>query len=299
MILCDAITLFIDHYTKSATRESFKYPLRTLQDYVGAKRPLESITMVDLERWNIAINKRNIAVSSKDNYRRAIKTFFNYYVKMKELDESPAKHLKFERRKEVIPKGKAMPDEKLSKLITYLKFKKSKRDLALVCFLADSGARIGEATSLLVEKIEWDHNRAWISGKTGGRYVPFFEEAARWLKEWLMQRKGNNIYAFSKSAGNKMQVNLDQEFRRACIAAGIGSWGPHSLRHRKGWQYSDSNINPAIAQRQFGHSDVKITIDFYYPQDWDRVEEASKKLSLPSSQEEETKVIRPEFRKAD
>lgn len=299
MFLAEAIDLFLSRYTKPSTRQGFKYPLDSFQSYVGDKRPVAEISMVDVERWNIALNKREIATASKDKYRKAIKTFFNYLVKIKTIEESPAAILKLERRKELVPKERAMPDAKLSKLISYCRWKTCKRDIALVCFLADSGARIGEAGTLRVDKIEWDNHRAWIDGKTGGRYVPFFEEAARWMKQWMIERGGNNPYIFSKGKNNKPQLNLDQEFRRACIAAGIGSWGPHSLRHRKGWQYSDSGISATVAQQQFGHSDVKITLDHYYPRDWERVESAAKKLSLPTSQDDEVKVIRPDFRKTN
>lgn len=299
MLLSEAINLFLDRYTKLSTRKGFKYPLDDFTKYVGQSRPVTEITAVDVERWNNALRKRGLAIASEDKYRTAIKTFFNYLVKIKLLTDSPATMLKRERRKELVPKERAMPDQKLAKLIAFCKWKPCKRDVALVCFLADSGARIGEAGTLQVDKIEWDNHRAWIDGKTGGRYVPFFEEAARWMKQWLIERGGNNPYIFSKGKNNKPQLNLDQEFRRACIAAGIGSWGPHSLRHRKGWQYSDSGISASVAQQQFGHSDVKITLDHYYPRDWERVESAAKKLSLPSSQDDEVKVIRPDFRKSN
>lgn len=299
MLLSEAITLFLDRYTKKSTRKGFKYPLEDFMSYVGSSRPIDEVEAVDVERWNNALRKRNLAIASEDKYRIAVKTFFNYLVKINQIKSSPAHILKRERRRELVPKERAMPDAKLAKLISYCKWKPCKRDVALVCFLADSGARIGEAEGLLVEKIEWDQNRAWISGKTGGRYVPFFEEAARWMKLWLMERKGNNPYVFSKSSGKRKQTGLDQEFRRACIAAGIGSWGPHSLRHRKGWQYSDSGIPATIAQEQFGHSDIRVTLDNYYPHDWQRVNDAARKLSLPSSEEEETKVIRPVFKKTN
>lgn len=295
MKLCEAIELFLSRYTKKATQDSFKYPLRSLQSYVGENRPVDSITIVDVERWNVDLSKRDLAPASKDNYRKGVKTFFNYLVKIKEIPESPATQIKFEKKKEPVARKKAMPDSKLAKLISYCKWKKCKRDVALVCFLADSGARIGEAENLREDQIEWENNRAWIDGKTGGRYVPFFEEAARWMKQWLLERKRYSPYVFSKNG--KKQTQLDQEFRRATIEAGIGSWGPHSLRHRKGYQYSDSRISANIAQKQFGHSDVKITLDYYYPQDWERVESAAKELSLPSAQDEETNVIRPDFKK--
>ena len=299
MLLSDAIQLFLDRYIKVDTRKGFEYPLRQLMGYIGPNRPIADISAVDIERWNNTLRtpERNLAIASQDKYRIAVKTFFNYLVKINQIEASPAHILKRERRREQVPKERAMPDKKLAQLMSYCKWKKSKRDIALVCFLADSGARIGEAETLLIEKIEWENNRAWIDGKSGGRYVPFFEESARWMKEWLLQRTGKNPYLFSKSKGKKPQVNLNQEFRRACLAAGIGSWGPHSLRHRKGWQYSDSGISATVAQQQFGHSDVKITLDNYYPHDWERVNDAAKKLSLPSSTEEETKVIHADFRK--
>jgi len=297
MQLSTAIKLFIDRYQSPATRDSYKWPLRHFENYMGSTRPLADITPIDVERWNIQlINEPGRNNTTINKYRQSVKTLLNYYVKLEVLESNPAKILRINRRVKPVPRTKAMPDDLLMTLITYTSFKKRKRDVALVCFLADTGARIGEAENLLTAKIDFKNRKAWVSGKTGGRYVPLFDQSVKWLKEWLAQQGGQSPYTFSTT--DKKQTQLDQEFRRACKAAGIGSWGPHSLRHRKGFQHSDIGNPPQLAQQQFGHSDVKMTLDHYYPHDWDRVVDAAAKLALPSDSDDNSDILKPDFREA-
>lgn len=294
MDLSKAIDLFLGHYEKAGTREAYIYPLRHLSEYIGPARPISEITQLDLERWNNALNRSHYATATRNKYRRSIKSFFNYLVRLGQIPQSPATAITVKRRRQAVEKDRAMPDAALNRLLDFVQWKPRKRDHALILFLADSGCRIGEATTLTLDRLDLEQRRAWIDGKTGGRFVPFGEECSRILKLWLIQ-KGGGDYVFSEGAAPL--TNLDQVFRRACMKAGIGSWGPHSLRHRKGWQFSDGNLSAKLAQETLGHYSIETTLNSYYPRDWKRIAEAADKLSVPA-QEDETNILKPQFRKS-
>ena len=72
--------------------------------------------------------------------------------------------------------------------------------------------------------------------------------------------------------------NVSLIIRRAAQLAGVRVLSSHSLRHRKGHQLADSRIAPSIAATVLGHSDVVITLQHYYPADWESAEQAMREL---------------------
>lgn len=278
MNLQEAVNQYLGQTVKATTRQTHYYALRHLIGQIGPDRSITGIAPMDISRWESALIARDeLSEASHNRYRTSVRAFFNWLVKMEALEKSPARNMKIKRAK-TVPREKAMPDDKLAVLLKFIQWKKRKRDHALILFLADTGCRIGEAATLTVDNLDIDKRQAFVTGKTGGRMVPFGDEAARIIRRWLVQRKPRGPYVFSETI--KPQSNLDQQFRRQCEAAGIGSWGPHSLRHRKGFQYSDAGVSAKLAQQQFGHSSVQITLDHYYPQDFKRVKEAADRFTI-------------------
>lgn len=80
--------------------------------------------------------------------------------------------------------------------------------------------------------------------------------------------------------------SLGQLFTRICKRAGIPSYGPHSLRHRKGHQLADAKVNPSTAAMVLGHSDPTITLQHYYPKDWERAKREANNLATQSKSTE-------------
>jgi site-specific recombinase XerD len=63
------------------------------------------------------------------------------------------------------------------------------RDYTALCFMLDTGARIGEVCNLEPSDLKWDVGLVNLDGKTGERFVPFDTDAmGTLLKEWLRAR---------------------------------------------------------------------------------------------------------------
>jgi integrase len=70
-----------------------------------------------------------------------------------------------------------------------------------------------------------------------------------------------------------------EKFKRAAKDAGVRVLSSHSLRHRKGHQFSDAGISVTTAATALGHSDPMITLTYYYPHDWATAKEALQNLA--------------------
>lgn len=170
------------------------------------------------------------------------------------------------------------------------------RDLAVILFAADTGARRGEIAKLRVSRLNLEHCTALVDGKTGERTVDYTEKTAEVLSMWLAVRdhivgrwggghdfvfcgiNSNHMASFGKPLSSESIYRL---FARLAEAAGVkGTFNPHSLRHLLGQSWTDQGVNLELLRQKLGHSDVSVTARFYAHQDLSRVQAATKLASL-------------------
>lgn len=281
--LQSAVDLFLGEQIES-TRKSYYYNLRDMTTFCGPGRPLDQVTSEDLLKFG-QFYRNKPEVRSPATYNKLVKTvrtFFNWCIKSKVggITESPAAGLKRQRFDEAIDREKDMPESAYLQLIDFAKW--DRRALALVLFLGDTGCRIGGAAGLEWGHIEFVKGSASVIEKGTPKRPVYFGEGCshallRWQEFQMRTRKGD--FVFSGDGHRMTNDSLGQYFSRLCTRAGIGTYGPHSLRHRKGHQLADSRIAPTTAAMLLGHSDPTITLKHYYPKDWDRVQSAALQLS--------------------
>lgn len=278
MLLQKAIDLFLGEY-KPSTRKTYKYVLLPMAAFIGPGRELAEIRAEYLVEYMQRLKKTTTSPATYNKHVKSIRTFFNWCLRLKLIADTPATAIKRQRRSKAIPKEKAMPEAVYLRLLEYAQF--DERYHALVLFLGDTGCRIGGAAGLRWLHIDFEQLRATVTEK-GEKTRPVFfgPDCSAALRRWRLActlRDGD--FVFSKHGGRIKAANLAQVFRRMGQNAGLGSWGPHSLRHRKGHQLADSKTAPSIAAQALGHENVLTTLEFYYPEDWERVQEAMEKLA--------------------
>lgn len=292
MRLDESVTLFLSE-KRPTTAASYGYVLRDFEKYAGPARPVADVSKVDMKKYIRAFGERE-SVTSPATINKQIKTlrtFFNWCVGMDLIAKSPAGVLKYLRRSTKVDRDKNMPEPKLRLLLEYTRWEP--RADALVRFLAETGCRIGGAAALQLDDLDLENQRALVveKGAVDPRPVFFGEDCRKALDKWLIQRPGGDGHHVFSRRGNRLKnSSLGQYFRRTCQKAGVGSWGPHSLRHRKGHQLADANIPPPVAARVMGHASYHTTMQNYYPESWERAEEAARQLSMDNDNQTPTIV---------
>ncbi len=281
--LLDAINLFLGEQIPT-TRKSYFYNLRDLRLYLGDERPLNDVTGEDMIRFSQHYRSK-AGIKSAHTYNKCVKTvrtFFNWCIKSDLMQPpSPALAIKRLTTSQKIPRDKAMPHEAYIQLLDYCKW--DKRGYALVLFLGDTGCRIGGAAGLRWADIQFNEEIASVTEKGKvERFVFFGHECSvsmlRWQQEQRLKRRGE--YVFSRNGVQMQNDSLGQYFEKLCKRAGIGQFGPHSLRHRKGHQMADNKVAASVAQTVLGHADVGTTLNHYYPKDLARAQDVVKELSF-------------------
>lgn len=281
MRLDETVNLWLAEKSEQ-TERSYKYVLGDFMDFVGPGRPVAQISKIDLKRYEAELRTRDAIQSPAtfNKYVKTLRTFFNWCESMDLIDEPPSAVIKLERQRRQVPRVKAMPDTLLAEVLLYTRF--DVRADALVRFLADTGCRIGGAAGLTVGDLDMQARTAQVieKGAIESRPVFFGEKCAAAIDRWVLQRGFHDgEFVFSRTGRRMTNASLGQYFRRTCKRAGVGSWGPHSLRHRKGHQLSDAGVSPPVAAQVLGHSSFETTLEHYYPDDLERAKKAAQMLS--------------------
>lgn len=297
LTLIRAVSLFLGQHSKN-TANSYKYVLIPMCEYIGGVRPLADVGPDHLLEY-IQHVRTKPGVKSPETVNKQIKTirvFFNWCIRGGIFPPpSPALVLKYNRTDKAIDRIKAMPDHLYEQLLAYARY--NPRYHALVLFIGDTGCRIGGAAALQWSDIDFDQRRAVVTEKgQPPRPVFFGNECARVLMKWRSKHTmKHGTYVFQKDGKRMLNNSLGLLFERICHRAEIGQWGPHSLRHRKGFQFSDNSLSISVASMAMGHKSPTTTLEHYYPRDWERVQEAMEKLAHHQPEETPKKVLK--FRK--
>lgn len=224
---------------------------------------------------------------------QAVKRFLLFCVERGYLERSPAAHLRRPKLNQSVNgrNSKAMAPDDLAAMVAVAEAKArlgSPRDLALLCFLADTGCRVGELVSLTVSSLHLQNLEAVLSGKTGPVTVDFGERTAEALRAWLAVREpAGHRFVFTSlsndpdSRGQPLsEVGVYQALRRLAAKAEVrGRFNPHSIRHLVGQLFTDRG-NLELARQKLGHRQISTTADFYSHQDRERVKKATRRFSL-------------------
>jgi integrase/recombinase XerC len=285
MNLSKALALFLSEY-KTSTAKTYQQTLSKVIEFLGPSRPLTSIKPVHVVEYASELRNQNYADGSIHKHIKTIKTFFNWCVKMELIERSPAAVIKQKRLHPTTDRDKAMPDEDYEKLLNYLRtfapYHKGKlRDLALFLFIGDTGCRVGGAAMLKWDEIDWENKTVTLLEKGDKQNVYYFgDDCADALKRWQLRQPPGNQHVWitvGKKPPSPAQVKV--QMYRHCEAIGITKRGPHSLRHRKGYQLADAGVPVTVAAMVLNHDNVLTTLNNYYPKDRKLAEEAARRLT--------------------
>lgn len=227
------------------------------------ERSVEEISIEELRNCFQKLRKEVSSTYTLFNYVRACKRLFKWAVDEDLIVDNPAKKLK----KPSLPKkSPAGIDENdfVALLEAAQHSPNSERDLAILHFLFDTGARVGGAASLTIENLNLSARRAIVVEKGRGgkkeRVVFFQPQTAEILHIWLEARTNNpdqRVFGLNESGIYQM---LERLAKKANIK---GRWNPHAFRHGFARRLLSKGISIGILSHLMGHSNVQVTIEFY------------------------------------
>ena len=227
-----------------------------------------------------------LSAATIDGRIQSLKAFFGWCARRRYCRANPAEHVK-RNGYDPTDDSYAMRLKDLQAMIAVAREQAVRyarpRDYALILFLADTGARVGELVSLRIENVYLPKLEAVVEGKTGRGTVDYTEQTGRALEYWLKLRPPcdhNRVFCtIGKSAGRPLTPRSAYSIlKRLAAKAGVeGRFNPHAIRHLVGQIYTD-NTNLELARKKLRHKSIATT-QRYANQDRARLKKATKKLS--------------------
>lgn len=262
-----------------ATRVWYRLRLRSLVEVLGDLE-VTAVSAADLRRWKAALVEREsrwVAHPSRPEvqgglspwtlhgYVRAVRRFFRWLVREGVISQDPAALLDLPPLPDEPPKAVSRAD--LKRILEAARASGA-RDYALVCFLADTGCRVGGLVGLRLADVDLERRRAVVrekgrGGKRRARTVFFGEETAAALAAWLKVHPGGE-YVFVGQRGPLTEGGVYQVLRRLARLAGVrGRFNPHAFRH--GWARGalEAGADLGTVAQLLGHRSIAVTHQFY------------------------------------
>ncbi|ENZ01997.1 hypothetical protein HMPREF1092_01232 [Clostridium thermobutyricum] len=207
-----------------------------------------------------------------NNYIRNLKVFFTWAVDNKIIKSSPMDKVQFVKVKRK-PKDN-ISDSDFTALIRILDVTKyyEYRDYVVIQLIMDTGMRLGETLSLVIDDIDLDRRAilipADIAKSKKERYVFFSNTMAGILRRWLQFKDryiNNDILIFPTSRGTKLGIpHFERNFRLYKQRSGLTkNITPHSLRNNFAKRCLMSGMDIYTLSRILGHSSVTVTEKAY------------------------------------
>jgi len=242
------------------TVENYRRCLLDLEKFLGNKE-LEQVKLSQLREWiDVGVNKN---LSPHTIWTKVVITraFFNWCVHEELLPTSPSQRLSKPKLPQRLPKA-LNEQETLTLLRAAQESRYSERDVALVYFFLETGARRGAVASLLMMNLHLEDGTATTITKGDKEIRLFFgpttKEATR---KWLDIRDPRK---FRPSVDPQCVFGLTsdgirQVFSRLAEHSGIqNTISPHILRHTSATLRVEQGIDSSSLQQIMGWADIRM-----------------------------------------
>ncbi|MBP7053982.1 MAG: tyrosine-type recombinase/integrase [Phycisphaerae bacterium] len=153
------------------------------------------------------------------------------------------------------PKQRVLSDEEYQKILAAI----SGRDKDIIVFLANTGLRVSEFTSLTWEDITSDFKSLSVVGKGRKvRMIPLNQTCRDILAKYKSQGMTGRL-PFSRMH----RVNVGKICMRVAKKAGIAQFGPHACRHCFATQLMRRGVSIYKISKILGHASIAVTEKVY------------------------------------
>jgi len=306
MLFKNAVTKFLESYlgvSSPATHNWYVKKLKPLN--VLDQKTVDTITIDDLQAVWLSLATRNVRWENHpsgrakadgplspftlEGYVRCWRRLFNWLIDQEYIgDKNPALKLKRPALPDLPPK--AVTTSNLVKLLEASKG--NARDHAIVCWLADTNARVGGTAGLMLTDVDYKTKRATVrekgkGGKGKARTVYMSSRTIRSLKSYLRERPdcdSDHVFVGKKGPLTESGIYLVLK-RLACKAQICGRYNPHAFRH--GWARGaiDNGADLGSVADLMGNT-MGVTQKFYARWDDRELQAKHRKVSwLPNEDE--------------
>lgn len=246
------------------TIKSYETDLEKIVNYYPKKNIL-TLSVKDIEIY--IKNLSELSPSSISRNISALRTFYNYYMKLDKIKYNPCDSIKLPKLGAHLPSYLTIEEvERLLDIKIETAF--DARNKALLELMYATGLRISETITLEFKNIDTEACILRVMGKgSKERIVPINDYALNaldiYLKEYrpsLVKRSENNYLFLNNHGGMLTRQGVFKMIKSECLKKGIDkNISPHTLRHTFATHLLENGADLRIIQELLGHSDIQTT----------------------------------------
>jgi site-specific recombinase XerC len=221
------------------TIESYADSLRQLGDFLSAQGMschAAAIRREHIEAYLLDLSSRGRSAATVALRFRSLRVFWNYLVDEGEITVSPM--AKMHAPSVPIDPVPVLDHDKIAAMVKACGGTDfdDRRDVALLLFYYDTGARLAELAGLRLEDLDMAQAVAVVVGKGGSRRaLPFGASVARALNRYLRARshhhESRSEWLWLGKRGRLEARGIVQALKRRAAVAGLEGFHVHQLRH--------------------------------------------------------------------
>ena len=251
------------------TIKSYRSDLKKLEFYLS-KTSAKKLSFIDPDIVREFLYEQSKRVSAKTQGRiiSTLKTFFNFLVLEKLINDSPIENIDYPKIDSKIPL--VLSTNEIDKIISSAFSKKfGLRNQTIIEIMYSCGLRVSELTEMKISNIFFDESLIKILGKGNKeRFIPLSSTAKKLLYNYitynrknLSQDKQSIDIVFLNNRGKKLtRVMVYNIINDAALEAKINKKiSPHTLRHSFATHLIENGADIISIQKMMGHENVVTT----------------------------------------
>lgn len=269
----DLVNSFLEYVEKE-----LNYSLVTKKDY---ERDLKIFTdFLDIKKYNyISLKKEQIMEYLKylDGFKyqnrsvsrnlSSIRSFYNYLVEIKVLENNIFKRIKNPKVSRKLPNYLSIVE--IENVLESIKddTKENIRNKFIFELIYSTGLRVGEVSNIKLSDMDFNEKSIRILGKGSKERIVYYGELAEnYLNDYLKIRdefliKGNIEYLLINKIGGKLSTSsIQQIINKIMINSNVNhKISPHTLRHTYATHLLDEGADLKSVQELLGHESLNTT----------------------------------------
>lgn len=236
---------------------AYEFALKFAFNYMG--KSADSITPDDVRDYlQYMIEERKTSLTTVDNYRRTLNTFYNYCVTNGLLYKNPI--LKINAIKKVKKIKQPFTNEEIIELRNNIF---SFRDKAIFELLLSSGMRVGELVQLNRNDLDMNNCTVIVHGKGDKERECFFNDLAKVsIQEYLDTRVDYNpaLFVAKQKPYNRVSTGtVEQTLNKLGKRSGVNKVHPHRFRRHFATTLLNKGVHIEQIQQLLGHAEIATT----------------------------------------
>jgi len=262
---------FLTHEKNASkhTVASYRRDLYQLAEYLGKRKiTLKNVDNVVLRGFLATLYEKQNKKSTVARKLAAIRSFFQFCLRKKILDDNPAKVVSTPKQEKHMPSF--MSEDEMSMFLDLPQSKKplDLRDRSILELLYATGIRVSELVGIDLEDVNFQEKLIRVKGKgKKERLVPFGKKAEESMLVYLQSRyiiHDGEIdeealflnYKGQRITSRSIERIVDKYIQRSALHRKIS---PHSLRHSFASHLLSRGADLRVIQELLGHESLATT----------------------------------------